>query len=98
MEMDLIVGVHWENIKKKSEAFRWHSGLPTLFHCEHTHSALQLVLSGDFCQLPPVPSKDSQGAPIPSTFAFDAQSWDRCVGRPICLKKVFRQKEQGLSP
>lgn len=56
---------------------------------------MQLVLSGDFCQLPPVPDRDARGAPIPATFAFDAECWDECVGKPICLKKVFRQKDQG---
>ncbi|OBZ79224.1 ATP-dependent DNA helicase PIF1 [Grifola frondosa] len=37
---------------------------------------IQLVLSGDFCQLPPVPDqvKDAQ---IPATFAFDSKSWSR---------------------
>ena len=56
----------------------------------------QLVLSGDFCQLPPVPGRDARGEQIPSTFAFDAGSWDDCVGSPITLTKVFRQKDQGL--
>lgn len=55
---------------------------------------IQLILSGDFCQLPPVPDKD-KGAPVPSTFAFNAETWDACIGRPVCLKKVFRQKDQG---
>ncbi|KAJ4476616.1 hypothetical protein J3R30DRAFT_309841 [Lentinula aciculospora] len=55
---------------------------------------LQLVLSGDFCQLPPVPSKrDSKKAP--AMFAFEAQSWN-CVGPPVVLKKVFRQKDQAF--
>ncbi|KAJ3918616.1 hypothetical protein F5877DRAFT_42202 [Lentinula edodes] len=57
-------------------------------------SPLQLVLSGDFCQLPPVPNKrDSNKAP--ATFAFEAQTWD-CVGPPVILKKVFRQKDQSF--
>ncbi|KAH9853029.1 hypothetical protein C2E23DRAFT_702041, partial [Lenzites betulinus] len=52
------------------------------------------VLSGDFCQLPPVPDKSNTGAQIPATFAFDAESWARCVGPPVILTKVFRQKDQ----
>ncbi len=51
------------------------------------------MLSGDFCQLPPVPDRE-KGVEIPATFAFDAKSWDACVGRPVVLKKVFRQKDQ----
>ena len=31
----------------------------------------------------------------PTVFAFQAASWERCVGRPVGLKKVFRQKDQG---
>ncbi|KAI0374521.1 hypothetical protein BV20DRAFT_936111, partial [Pilatotrama ljubarskyi] len=54
------------------------------------------VLSGDFCQLPPVPDKSSTGAQIPATFAFDAESWSRCVGPPVVLTKVFRQKDQAF--
>ncbi|KAI8995451.1 hypothetical protein BD414DRAFT_409642, partial [Trametes punicea] len=52
------------------------------------------VLSGDFCQLPPVPDKSGTGAQIPATFAFDAESWSRCVGPPVVLMRVFRQRDQ----
>lgn len=55
---------------------------------------LQLVLCGDFCQLPPVSDKDEKGREIPATFAFEAQSWDSCIGAPMMLTKVFRQKDQ----
>ncbi|KAI0666295.1 hypothetical protein C8Q78DRAFT_984565, partial [Trametes maxima] len=54
------------------------------------------VLSGDFCQLPPVPDKSGTGAQIPATFAFDAKSWNRCVGPPVILTQVFRQKDQAF--
>lgn len=55
---------------------------------------IQLVLSGDFCQLPPVPGRGKNGIQIPSTFAFEAESWSRCIKQPIILSRVFRQKEQ----
>ena len=32
---------------------------------------------------------------LPTVFAFQATSWNECVGRPIALKKVFRQKDPG---
>ena len=57
---------------------------------------IQLVLSGDFFQLPPVPDKTSQGGQVAQCFAFEAESWDRCVGPPFVLTKVFRQKDQGM--
>lgn len=57
---------------------------------------IQLVLSGDFCQLPPVPGRDAKGAPLPATFAFEANSWSKCIERPIVLQHVFRQKEKAF--
>lgn len=36
------------------------------------------------------------GIPVPSTFAFESESWDRCVGKPVILNKVFRQKDQAF--
>lgn len=53
---------------------------------------IQLILSGDFFQLPPVPEQDSTTI-IPPTFTFDALSWSRCVDEPVVLTKVFRQKD-----
>ncbi|KAF8898488.1 hypothetical protein BD779DRAFT_13905 [Infundibulicybe gibba] len=52
-----------------------------------------LVLSGDFCQLPPVPNY-TNGQQIPPLFAFEAQTWNQCVGAPVTLTRVFRQKDQ----
>jgi ATP-dependent DNA helicase PIF1 len=56
---------------------------------------IQLILCGDFFQLPPVEEKLSNGQKIPITFAFEAEKWDECVNRVVVLKKVFRQKENG---
>lgn len=49
---------------------------------------IQLVLCGDFLQLPPV----RQG----SLFAFNSKTWDKCIKNTFVLSEVFRQKEQGL--
>lgn len=51
---------------------------------------IQLVVCGDFFQLPPV-QKDSN-----VKFAFEAEKWDKCLERTFNLTKVFRQKDQGL--
>lgn len=53
------------------------------------------MLSGDFCQLPPVSGRDETGKQVVPKFAFDAESWDACVGPPVTLTRVFRQKDQG---
>lgn len=49
---------------------------------------IQLVLCGDFLQLPPV-TKDKR-----MKFTFEAQSWSRCVQECVILKEVHRQKDQ----
>ena len=49
---------------------------------------IQLILSGDFFQLPPV-SKN----PASRRFAFEAESWERCVQANVQLTQVFRQRD-----
>mmetsp|Transcript_38965 Transcript_38965/g.62447 ORF Transcript_38965/g.62447 Transcript_38965/m.62447 type:complete len:520 (-) Transcript_38965:118-1677(-) len=49
---------------------------------------LQVILCGDFLQLPPVSMN--------MKFAFEARSWRSCVTHEIVLTKVFRQKNQKL--
>ena len=49
-------------------------------------SGLQLILSGDFFQLPPV-SRDG------FRFAFEAECWSRCVPQLVELTSVFRQSD-----
>jgi len=61
---------------------------------DHPFGGIQLILSGDFCQLPPVPDRGPKGEEIPATFAFEAISWNACVSQPMCLTQVFRQKDQ----
>jgi hypothetical protein len=55
---------------------------------------IKLIISGDFFQLPPVPGK-SHEFHQESSFAFEAQSWDKCVGEPVVLNRVFRQTDTG---
>ncbi len=49
---------------------------------------IQLIITGDFFQLPPVP--DSGRA---AKFAFDAGTWNTSIDFTIGLHKVFRQKD-----
>ncbi|KAL1528927.1 hypothetical protein AB1Y20_010249 [Prymnesium parvum] len=51
---------------------------------------LQLVLCGDFFQLPPV-ARDGN-----FKFAFEAHSWPRCVERTFELTQIFRQSEHAF--
>lgn len=54
---------------------------------------LQLVVTGDFFQLPPVSKGNRQ-----MKFAFEAQTWNQVIERKLMLTKVFRQKDQGSRP
>ena len=33
------------------------------------------------------------GVRPPAVFAFEANSWPDCIGQPVLLKHVFRQKD-----
>ncbi|KAG9104392.1 hypothetical protein FRC06_002946 [Ceratobasidium sp. 370] len=59
---------------------------------------IQLVVCGDFFQLPPVPEQAYIDAGIPISFAFEAKYWDKAVPNTIKLTKVFRQKQSGKYP
>lgn len=45
---------------------------------------IQLILSGDFCQLPVVNS---------DKFCFESKSWNKCIEYTIYLTEIIRQKE-----
>ena len=48
---------------------------------------IQLVLCGDFLQLPPVSPRDGPVA----KFCFEAEAWDDCIAERFELREVFRQ-------
>lgn len=50
--------------------------------------AIQLVVTGDFFQLPPVAEKDRT-----AKFSFDATTWQTCIEHTVLLTHVFRQKD-----
>ncbi|THV05562.1 hypothetical protein K435DRAFT_790078 [Dendrothele bispora CBS 962.96] len=51
---------------------------------------IQLIVTGDFFQLPPV-TKGSSGS---VKFAFEAKFWPEIIERTFNLTKVFRQRDQ----
>lgn len=46
---------------------------------------IQLILSGDFCQLPCVDS---------NKFCFESETWDKCVQKSFYLTEVIRQTDK----
>lgn len=53
---------------------------------------IQLVITGDFFQLPPVPDHNVRDA----KFAFEAATWNTSIDHTIGLTEVFRQKDPGM--
>lgn len=50
---------------------------------------IQLVITGDFFQLPPVPDQGKAGV----RFSFEAATWNTAIDHTIGLTQVFRQKD-----
>ncbi|CAE6496469.1 unnamed protein product, partial [Rhizoctonia solani] len=83
-----MVAAHWfddleaiaRSVRKNSDPF----------------GGIQLVICGDFFQLPPVPDYDEAKTGRYTDFAFRAQSWKRAVPLTITLTQVFRQKQPQL--
>ncbi|OAA44744.1 DNA helicase PIF1, ATP-dependent [Metarhizium rileyi] len=51
---------------------------------------IQLIITGDFFQLPPVPDADKKRE---SKFAFDAATWTTSIDHTIGLTQIFRQRD-----
>ena len=51
---------------------------------------IQLIVTGDFFQLPPV---QKNGGPS-VCFCFDAKRWQETIDLSVNLTKVFRQKDE----
>ena len=49
---------------------------------------IQLIITGDYFQLPPVPDNGKI-----AKFAFEAAAWPTCLEYTIGLTQVFRQKD-----
>ena len=53
---------------------------------------LQVVLVGDFCQLPPV-NKDISGNEVEPQLLFECEVWSEIIQRTIVLKQIQRQSD-----
>ncbi|MCE8162947.1 MAG: AAA family ATPase [Candidatus Moeniiplasma glomeromycotorum] len=49
---------------------------------------IQLVLVGDFCQLPPASRREGDN----SLYCFETPAWGQCISQTIELKQIYRQK------
>lgn len=87
-EISMIDGALFDKIDYIARRIRRQQHLP--------FGGLQIVICGDFYQLPPVNKAElqSDGTEVKhtSTFAFESQSWNKIIKSKIILKEVFRQK------
>lgn len=56
----------------------------TIRKSDKPFGGIQLILSGDFCQLPVVKCEK---------FCFESKNWEKCVDKTIYLDKIIRQQD-----
>lgn len=78
-EISMVDGELFDKLEQVARAIR-NNGRP--------FGGIQLVVTGDFFQLPPVPERNTV-----AKFAFDAATWSTCIQHTILLTHVFRQKD-----
>lgn len=84
-EVSMVSAEFWDLVERAARHVR-KTDLP--------FGGLQLVVTGDFLQLPPVIKNLRPGM---KRFAFEAESWARCFGRnQYELTHVFRQADRGF--
>jgi ATP-dependent DNA helicase PIF1 len=96
-ECSMLSGEMLEEIEKQLRSVR---SLTNKTRAEHPAGGMQLVLAGDFFQLPPISKTVTADTP-PDTFAnfgyaFAAPAWKRCGFKTVILSQVFRQKDDAL--
>lgn len=80
-EISMVDGDLFDKLEAIARAIR-NNGRP--------FGGIQLVITGDFFQLPPVPDYGRI-----SKFSFDATTWNTSIEHTIGLTQVFRQKDPG---
>ena len=78
-EVSMIDGELFDKLEQVARTIR-NTGAP--------FGGIQLVVTGDFFQLPPVAEKDKI-----AKFSFDATTWNTCIEHTILLSHVFRQRD-----
>ena len=82
-EISMVDGELFDKLEAIARALR-NNGRP--------FGGIQLVVTGDFFQLPPVPDRNTV-----AKFAFDAGTWNTCISHTILLTHVFRQKDPAFA-
>lgn len=80
-EISMVDGDLFDKLEQVARTIR-NNGRP--------FGGIQLVITGDFFQLPPVPDTGCV-----AKFSFDAATWNTSIDHTIGLNHVFRQKDPG---
>ncbi|OQU97533.1 hypothetical protein CLAIMM_03455 [Cladophialophora immunda] len=79
-EVSMVDGQLFDKLEQVARTIR-NNGRP--------FGGIQLVVTGDFFQLPPVPDRNTS-----AKFVFEAVTWNTCIQHTILLTHVFRQKDE----
>ncbi|CAK9819368.1 ATP-dependent DNA helicase PIF1 [Anthophora quadrimaculata] len=78
-EISMVDGEYFDKIEAVARYIRKN---------ERPFGGIQLILCGDFFQLPPVSSRDKK-----AKFCFESDTWEKCVHFNFELKTVYRQND-----
>ena len=83
-EISMLDSSLWVHLDQTARIARGHLSSP--------FGGIQIIAIGDFCQLPPVSTKEKR------KFAFQSESWRQCFHSENCiyLKKIFRQSHDSF--
>jgi len=54
---------------------------------------IQVILSGDFCQLPPIEEIEDKNKELIKDFCFKSKIWNKLIKYNLCLKSIYRQDD-----
>jgi len=83
-EVSMLSPELFDKLEKLARMFRCRGRLLTKEE-EKPFGDIQLILSGDFLQLPVVGSDD---------FCFEASSWEKCIPHTVHLTEIMRQEDR----
>ncbi|GAA5896098.1 DEAD/DEAH box helicase [Sporobolomyces salmoneus] len=86
-EVSMVDGILFDKLAEIGTALKKRGGKGASSSGGKPFGGIQLVVTGDFFQLPPV----TKG--VTPTFAFEAKSWQSAVDHTVNLTQVFRQKD-----
>ncbi|GAA5948379.1 hypothetical protein JCM10213_004405, partial [Rhodosporidiobolus nylandii] len=84
-EVSMVDGILFDKLAAIAQALKKRPGKNS--GAGKPFGGIQLVVTGDFFQLPPVTKGQTP------TFAFEAEAWKQCIDHTVNLTQVFRQKD-----